>query len=181
MNAKELILNRRSIRKFKDQVVDNNILKEIVNLSRYSPSWSNYQIVRYHFISDPNIINKINEHGVKGFIYNKNTLKNAKNILVLSYIQGKSGSLDKENLKQDYTDNTWEMFDSGIACQTFCLSAYEYGIGTCIFGVIDTKKIAEIINLPKEEKISSLIVLGYPQVNPDPTPRHQVDKLVKFY
>ncbi len=181
MNAVEMIKGRRSIRKYKDEVVSNDVLNEIVENSRFAPSWANFQVARYNFISDKNIIARIAKEGVNDFVYNKATLENAKNILVLSYVQGKSGKLDVE--KDDFAtskSNAWEMFDAGIACQTFCLSAYEKGIGTCIFGVIDDKSIAEIIGLPADETVATVITFGYPDEVVAPTTRKEVSEITRF-
>ncbi len=181
MNAVEMIKNRRSIRKYKDEIVSRELIEEIVETSRFSPSWANFQVARYNFISDKEIIARIAKEGVNDFIYNKATLENAKNILVLSYVQGKSGKLDLE--KDDFAtskSNAWEMFDAGIACQTFCLAAFEKGVGTCIFGVIDDKSIAEIIDLPEGETVATLITFGYPDESVATSPRKAVEELTRF-
>lgn len=181
MEATKMITQRRSIRKYKDEVVPENVLKEIVEIAKYAPSWANYQIVRYNFISDKSIIEKIAQKGVNGFAYNISTLKNAKNVLVLSFVKGKSGKLNPE--KADYAttkSNEWEMFDTGIACQTFCLAAHEKGIGTCIFGVIDAKAISEIIGLPENETVGTVITLGYPDETVAPTARKEISDISRF-
>ena len=150
MDAIEMIKERRSIRKFKDKKVDREIMREIVDISRWAPSWVNYQIARYTLVDDEEIIKKLATEGVNGFVYNIDTLKNAKGVAILSFVKGKSGKLDLE--KDDYATskaNVWEVFDAGIACQTFCLAAHAKGIGTCIMGVIDEKSISKIINLPQ--------------------------------
>ncbi len=181
MNAVDLIKGRRSIRKYKDEVVSKEVLEEIMEMTKYAPSWANFQIARYNFITDEEMIAKISEKGVNGFTYNKNTLKNTKNILVLSYVQGKSGKLDIS--KDDFAttkSNEWEMFDAGIACQTFCLAAYEKGIGTCIFGVIDDKAIADIIGLPEGETVGTVITFGYPDETINSSPRKDVSEIARF-
>lgn len=186
MDAIEMIKGRRSIRKFEEKVVDQKIIEEIMEVSRYYPSWTNLQVVRYNFITDEKIIKDIATNGVNDFIYNEKTLINAKNLLVLSYIEGKSGKLDKEkyNLDEDYDSGTndWEIFDSGIACQTFCLAAYEKGLGSVIMGVINNENIAEIINLPKDEKVATIIVFGYPVDKDIKAPvRKSVEEITRFY
>lgn len=181
MDAIEMIKERRSVRKFKDQVVDREIMKEIIEISRWAPSWANFQIARYTLVDSPDTITKLATDGVKGFVYNVNTLKNAKGVAVLSFVKGKSGKLDLE--KDEYATsktNVWEVFDAGIACQTFCLAAHAKGIGTCIFGVIDDDSIAEIIGLPEEETVAALIVYGYGEEHPAPTPRKKVDEIARF-
>nr|WP_307775359.1 nitroreductase family protein [uncultured Cetobacterium sp.] len=175
------IKERRSIRKFKDKKVDRELLKEIVEIARFSPSWANYQIARYTFIDDQNTINKLAHDGVKNFVYNINTLKEARGVLVLSYVKGKSGKLEEYGVQSDSNSNIWEIFDAGIACQTFCLAAHAKGIGTVIMGVINDKAISEIIDLPKEEGIAALIVYGYPEGEIPETPKRKVvEELTRF-
>jgi nitroreductase len=106
------------------------------------------------------VIKKIATECVKGFTYNIGTLEAAKGVAILSYVKGKSGKLDKYGIEGENPEK-WEVFDSGIACQTFCLAAHAKGIGTCVFGVIDEDKIAQVINLPEGETVSALIVFGH--------------------
>ena len=181
MDAIEMIKERRSIRKFKDKKVDREIMREIVDISRWAPSWVNYQIARYTLVDDEEIIKKLATEGVNGFVYNIDTLKNAKGVAILSFVKGKSGKLDLE--KDDYATskaNVWEVFDAGIACQTFCLAAHAKGIGTCIMGVIDVISISIIITLPQEETVAALIVYGYEDGHPSPTPRKDIDEIMRF-
>jgi nitroreductase len=56
----------------------------------------------------------------------------------------------------------------------------EKGVGTCIFGVIDDAAIAEIIGLPENETVAALIVYGYPDEHPVPTPRKPVEEILRF-
>ena len=114
-----------------------------------------------------------------GLVYNIKTLETAKSVAVLSFVKGKSGKLDKDEYVTE-KGSTWEIFDAGIACQTFCLAAHARGIGTCIFGVIDEKSIAELVNLPEEETVAALIVYGYPDENPPAPKRKNLDEIVRF-
>ena len=47
MTAKECIMGRRSIRKFKDTPVDHEVVNEIIEAASYAPSWKHSQIARY--------------------------------------------------------------------------------------------------------------------------------------
>ena len=38
-----MIKERRSIRKFKNEKVDREIMKEIISISRWAPSWKAYR------------------------------------------------------------------------------------------------------------------------------------------
>lgn len=178
MDAIKMIKERRSIRKFKDEAVDRELMKKIIETSRFSPSWANFQVARYTLVDDLTTIKKIANEGVNDFIYNMDTLKNAKGVLVLSFVKGKSGKID--DLGYDSNTNTWEIFDAGIACQTFCLAAHANGIGTTIMGIINDETISKIIDLPEEESVAALIVYGYPDEKPVPTSRLNVEDIMRF-
>lgn len=181
MEAIEMIKGRRSVRKFKDEKVDREVLKEIIEVARFAPSWANFQVARYTFVDDAAKIKELATDGVNGFVYNIDTLKNAKGVAVLSFVKGKSGKLDPNG--SDYAtskSNVWEVFDAGLACQTFCLAAHAKGVGTCIFGIIDEKSISKIINLPEEETVAAIIVYGYQEGDVAVTPRKIADEIMRF-
>jgi nitroreductase len=180
MDAIEMIKERRSVRKFKNEKVDREIMKEIVSVSRWAPSWANYQIARYTLVDNEETIKTLATDGVKGFVYNIKTLKNAKGVAVLSFVKGKSGKLDDYGDLEASNSHVWEVFDAGIACQTFCLAAHAKGIGTCIMGVIDEDSISEIIGLPEEETVAAIIVYGYEDGHPPATPRKDVEDIMRF-
>lgn len=183
MKDVSLITERKSIRKYKDEIVPRDVMNDIMEVTKYTQSWANYQVARFTFVTNKDIIKKLATEGVNGFIYNASTLENASNVAVLSFIKGKSGSLssDKGEVATQSDDYSWEIFDAGIACQTFCLSAHAYGVGTCVMGVIDAKNIAEIIGLPSDQMVGALIPYGYSDGSePRETKRKTVDKLATY-
>lgn len=180
MDAITMIKERRSIRKFKNEKVDREIMKEIVSISKWAPSWVNYQVARYTLVDNEETIKQLATEGVNGFVYNMDTLKTAKGVAVLSFIKGKSGKLDENEYATSKSD-AWEVFDAGIACQTFCLAAHAKGVGTCIMGVINDESISKIVDLPEDETVAALIVYGYEDGHPAPTPRKDTDEIVRFF
>jgi len=180
MDAISMIKERRSVRKYRDAKVDRQTMEEIVELSRWAPSWANTQIARYTLVDDEETIARLTTDGVKGFAYNINTLQKARGVCVLSFVNGKSGRLDKYGDFDSSNARFWEAFDTGIACQTFCLAAHAKGVGTCIFGVIDDAAIAGIVGLPEEETVAALIVYGYPDEEPAAPRRKEVDALRRY-
>jgi len=180
MEAIEMIKDRRSIRKYKDEVVDRGLMEEIIEVTRYAPSWTNSQTPRFTLVDNPKIISQFASDGVKGFVYNVDTLKYAKGVAVLSFVEGKSGRADKYNIETSENPGRWEFFDAGIACQTFCLTAHAKGVGTCIFGIIDEVKIAELINLPEGETVAALIVYGYPDQEAKAPRRKEVADILRW-
>ncbi len=181
MNAIEMIKERRSVRQYKNEKVSRELMGEIVELSRWAPSWANFQVARYTIVDNNEMIREIYERGVNGFTYNMNTLKNAQGVMVLSYVKGKSGTLGDYKAATSKAATQWEMFDAGIACQTFCLAAHAKGVGTCIFGIIDDAAISQIVGLPEGETVASIITYGFEEGDhAQPTARHEVKEIMRI-
>lgn len=174
-----MIKERRSVRKYRDQKVDRALMKEIIEVSRWAPSWANFQVARYTIVDNEEMIQAIYERGVNGFTYNMKTLKNTTGVMVLSYVKGKSGTYDKSYATSKA--EAWEMFDAGIACQTFCLAAHAKGVGTCIFGIIDDREVAQIVGLPESETVAAIITYGFEEgEHAAPTMRKETEAIMRI-
>ena len=68
----------------------------------------------------------------------------------------------------------WQMFDVGVACQSFCLAAKEQGLGTVIMGIFDEEKISELLEIPPERELAALIAVGWPDDDPQAPKRKAV-------
>ncbi|HSV89192.1 MAG TPA: nitroreductase family protein, partial [Bacteroidales bacterium] len=44
----------------------------------------------------------------------------------------------------------------------FCLQAAELGLGTCMIGWFDEKKVKNLLGVPAKKRVHLLITLGYP-------------------
>ena len=180
MNAKECIESRRSIRKFKADAVSADVLKEIVETARFAPSWKNTQIARYHVVTNQALRETIANDCVCSFAFNTKTLLQAPAIVVLSYVTKRCG-YERDGSFSTSKEDRWEMFDAGVATQTFCLAAHDKGVGTCIMGIFDEEKIAEVLNLPEDQKVGAVIAAGYADIAPDAPPRKDADALLTIY
>ena len=72
------------------------------------------------------------------------------------------------------------MFDAGIAAQSFCLAAYEKGLGTVIMGIFDEAKVASLLEIPENQEITALIPIGYPDEEPVAPRRKPVEDLLTY-
>ena len=91
-----MIKERRSVRTYQDKKVNREIIKEIVELSRWAPSWANFQVARYTLVDNEAKVKKLTEETLLGC--NSEKLKSAKGIAVISYVKGKSGSMKDKYL-----------------------------------------------------------------------------------
>lgn len=177
MDAVRLITERRSIRRFKDQEVKRQTIEEIVELVKYAPSWKNKQIAGYIAVLDKEIKKKIAEEGVMGFEFNKKAIENAPCLIVVTTVNGRSG-FEKDGSFSTSKGEHWQSFDAGIAAQTFCLAAYEKGLGTVIMGIYEEAKVIEILGIPEGRSVSALIPMGYPDEEPQAPKRRELEDLL---
>ncbi|MGL4993630.1 MAG: nitroreductase family protein [Bacteroidales bacterium] len=184
MDSLDLLTERRSVRKFTEVKVSRELITEIVSISRFAPSWANTQVVRYNIIEDKSVIAEIANTCVRGFSYNTSSINRAAGICVLSCVKGKSGSLEGKAIESEMgneNSHLWEVFDAGIACQQFCLASYAKGVATCIMGVIDNEKIANVIELPNNEYVAAIILYGYELGGHHDAPkRKDVESILRF-
>lgn len=162
MDAVKCLKERRSVRKFSDEPVTIDKVKEIVEVARYAPSWKNTQVVRYVVVEDAAIKEKICSECLYGFEFNANNIRGAAQLIIQTYIKGRSG-YEKDGSYSTSKEDRWEVYDAGIAAQSFCLAAWEQGIGSVIMGIFDEEKVAEAINLDDSQRVAALIAIGYPE------------------
>lgn len=174
------LTGRRSIRHYTEQTVSEQEIKKIIETARFAPSWKNTQTARYYAILSPELKNRIADEGTLDFSKNKYNIRNAPALIVLTSVQNSSG-YEPDGSFTTSKHTHWESFDAGIAAQTFCLSAYANGFGTLIMGIFEEQKIADILGLPENERVSALIALGHAAEIPDAPARHEPDEILKIF
>lgn len=178
MTAKDCILGRRSIRKFKAEPVSHDVLEEIIEAASYAPSWKHTQITRYVAIEGA-LKDKIATEATSIFPPNGNIIASAPMLIAVTIIKNRSG-FERDGSFSTPRGDGWQMFDAGVASQTFCLAAYEKGIGSVILGLFDEDKVASLINLPEDRELVALIPIGYPDEAPVAPRRKPVEDLISY-
>lgn len=177
MNVSDCIKMRRSIRKYKPDHIDHSIIDSIISTASYSPSWKNTQITRYIAIEDPSILKKIADDYTP--VYNSNIIRQIPMLVAVTFIKSRSG-FERDGSYSTKKGDRWQMFDVGVACQSFCLAAKEQGLGTVIMGILDEEKITELLEIPPERELAALIAVGWPDDDPQAPKRKAVTDLLEY-
>lgn len=177
MNTTECIRTRRSIRKFKASPVEHSLLESLISDTSYSPSWKNSQIPRYIAIEDSFILDKIIHDYTPSF--NSNIIRQAPLLLAVTFVKGRCG-FESDGSYSTKKGDRWQMFDAGIACQTFCLAAHNAGLGTVIMGIWDEDGITDLLKLPEDQELAALIAVGWPDIHPEAPRRKSVNELLTY-
>ncbi|HWQ59184.1 MAG TPA: nitroreductase family protein [Clostridia bacterium] len=171
MDFSECVATRRSVRHFKGQPVARELVERIVAAAAFAPSWKNAQSARYIAVLDEALRGRIARECVMGYERNRVIIEGAPLLIVMTYVAGRSG-FERDGGFSTSKGAHWESFDAGIAAQTFCLSAWNEGLGSVILGIFDEQKVIEAVGVPAGQKVAALIALGYPDETP-PMPRRK--------
>ena len=175
MELQEAILKRRSVRKFTEEVVTDEELKQIFEAVRWAPSWANTQTWEFIVIRDKALIEK-----VTGTYSEKNpAIKCSLGASALIVACAKTGIAGCYGGKEMTAIKNWEIFDLGIAVQTLCLKAHELGLGTVIVGLMNHEACEKILAVPQGRKVVAVIPIGRPATAPkEGPPRKPVSEIV---
>ena len=171
------IMTRRSIRRFKPERVEHSLLESIISAASYSPSWKNSQITRYIAVEDPSVLDTIATHFTPEF--NSRIVKQAPLLVAVTFVKGICG-FERDGSFTTAKEDRWQMFDAGIACQTFCLAAHDAGLGTVIMGIWDEQGISMLLDIPQDEELAALIAAGRPAIEPAAPGRKSVKELLTY-
>ncbi|MFA6437072.1 MAG: nitroreductase family protein [Candidatus Paceibacterota bacterium] len=179
MTLKNIIEKRRSVRKFKaDEKVPKDLINELIDAARLAPSACNAQPSRFILIEDDKTKELLKENNIfrQAFVYE------APLIIVCL---GDASVFPKERLEKNYGSFDEEVLgdvgairDVAIATQNLVLMATELGLGTCYIGLVDRKKIKEILEIPQNYVLPFVIITGYPAEEPKSSPRKSVKEVI---
>ena len=150
MKLKEALLKRRSCRKYKDRLVSDELIKELMIAAMSGPSACNKKPWEFYIVKSEEKLNQLRKAG-RAFDYNSPL-----HIVVC-------GNKDKglTNKVEDF----W-IQDCSSAIENILLMATSLGLGTCWCGVFPVdermEEVKRILNLPDNIVPLGLIHVGYP-------------------
>ena len=173
MEFKELIIERRSIRKYQAYDIPKEDLEEIIKDSLYAPSWKNSETARYYIANSKEAIAEVKE-ALPDF--NINSSNNA-NLVITTFKKEISG-FNPDHTPSNELGDLWGAYDLGLANAYFILKAKDKGYDTLIMGLRDADKLRKIFNIPEDEIIVSVIALGKKENDAKLNPRKDVDEVL---
>jgi len=157
MEFSELIKIRQSVRQYQQRPVGRELLATLIEAVRLSPSASNAQPWKLIMVDDPELRSQVAQATFsKTVTFNRFALEAP---LIAVFVTEKAGFITQVGaiLKK----RQFSLIDIGIAAAHFCLQAAELGLGTCILGWFDEKRIKRLLRIPGGRRIGLLVTLGY--------------------
>ena len=162
MSLLDLILSRRSIRRYETKDISEEVLKQIFEAGRQAPSAANRQPVRFVIVKDHDLLKVLCDTLFTRFV------KYAPVAIV--------GCADIKSL----LTGKWAVVDATIAMENMVIAAWSLGVGSCWIGACNEEKVKELLKIPDKWKVVALVTLGYPAEQPKPRKKKPFEKLFKF-
>lgn len=177
MDVFEAIKNRRSIRRYKTDPVDDTAVQKVLEAAHWAPSWGNTQCWRFIVVRDPQIKTAISDSLMKIKIDNEwvenaasTAVKRAPVLIVICAEIGKAG-YSRDGTAVTDKGECWYMFDIALAMENLTLAAHALGLGTVIVGGFDAVKTGQILDVPDGFKVVTMTPLGIPDHTGQVSPR----------
>ena len=176
MELMEVIKSRRSIRRYEEKDVPDDVLDQLFEAVRWTPSWANTQCWELIVVKDRDTKEKLQETISKGNPATK-AMVNAPVVLALC---GKLESAGYYYGQVTTKFGDWFMFDLGLATQNLCLAAHNLGLGAVIVGLFDHDRAKEMLAVSPGYELVVFIPLGYPAKDPRAPKRREPSEFVHF-
>lgn len=155
-DAYKAIVERRTVRQYKQEKITEDKLEKLVNAARVAPSAANLQPLEYVVIKDQNKLRWVFETlKWAGYIAPAGNPK--ENEMPTAYI----AILINKDINSSHAS-----YDAGAAIENILLAAWEEGIGTCWIRSVEREKLRQILNVPEKYEIDAVVALGYKAENP---------------
>lgn len=171
----ELAAARQSDRSYEPgRVIGREVLERILEAGRLAPSACNGQPWHFTVVTDPQLLVEVGKAtsslGMNRFV------KDASALVLIT--------LEPTNITSKLgcgiKDKDFPIMDLGIASAYMTLAAEDEGIGSCILGWFDEKKIKELVGVPQKKRLMLIISLGYNLKPKRKKIRKDFDKVVSF-
>ena len=197
MSVIETVKNRRSIRRFKEDIVSDDLLEKIVDAARWAPSGDNQQPWLFIIVKDITL-----KERMQSFLCDR----------ALKYIQSDDGKKELEKEGQDVqrrwveavksrryqghlrkapiliatfgdVKSPYYVHDCCAATENLILAAEALGLGSCWtdHGIGDELlelQMRDLLKVPNNYRLVSLVAIGIPDETPKPKPRKDIAETV---
>ena len=202
MDVSEAIQKRVTIRRWMPIPVEKEKIIKVLEAGRRAPSWGNVQPWRFIVVQDKAKIEELAKSGA-----GQPHISTAPVVIVCcGQMEAFSRKMHRESLKQlieagvmDWPD---ELLDNVLGSDLFApyrlgeqamiikaseqimisvaymtLEAVNQGLGSCWAGAISPKDAHEVLHLPEDLFVHDFFLLGYPDENPKPRPRKELNRI----
>ncbi|TVR70961.1 MAG: nitroreductase [Marinilabiliales bacterium] len=175
-NFLSLVKERQSDRKYSDKPVEKEKLMRCLEAGRLAPSACNAQPWTFIVVDDPELKNKVAKETSGGVLPLNHFTSQAPVLIAIV--------LEKPNITCRFgevvKDKKFTIMDLGIAASHICLQAAAEGLGSCMLGWFNEKKVSDLLGIPGNKRPMLIITLGYPAGKKRKKIRKKPEDVIRF-
>jgi nitroreductase len=174
----ETIQNRRSIRKYKDQPVEEETLLKIIDCGRLAPSDSNTQPWNFIIVRSEEMRTK-----VAHVSHRQDWMLSAPVFIVcVADIRVTTSDTGLLTINEDTPGIAPKqiILDTAIAGENIVLAAESMGLGSCWVSWYVQDEIRPLLCIPSDKYVVAVITLGYPDQTPNQRPRRSLEEVIRY-
>jgi len=172
----ELLLSHRSIRKFEDRVVPEDVLRTLVSCGQAAATSSNIQAVTAIHVTQPTTRKAMAElAGGQPYVESAGAF-----IVYCADLRRPMNACESQG--GDFSAGMMEHFliasvDVALAAQNTVVAAESLGLGICYIGGLrnNPAEVSKLLKLPQQVYPVFGLCLGYPDQDPEVKPRLPID------
>lgn len=164
MDFHELIRVRRSIRGYKPDPVEDDVLHRVLGAARIAPTAANLQPVDLIVVRDADARSRLKT------VYAHEWFFSAPAIVV--------GCVDPARAWTRSDGFCSAEMDLAIVMDHLILAAANEGLGTCWVVAFDEARARDVLGVPPGIRVVAMTPLGYPSAEPRPFTRKRLDDFV---
>ncbi len=151
MEFYDVIKERVSVKKYKNDEVEKDKLFKMINSTMRAPSWRNKSSYKLIIVKDEVLKGRISEAILNSGNEAANAVIEAPIVVVFIANPEESGEVDNKELY---------LVDASIAMEHFVLAATAEGYGSCWVAALDEDRVKEALKIPNNFRVIALTPIG---------------------
>jgi len=148
---------RQSDRKYLSRPVEKEKTDRILEAGRISPSACNGQPWKFIVVDDPTVLVEVAQSSSAKMLNMNTFVSEAPLLIVILREKSNFSSRTGDAIK----NRDFSIIDIGIATASMVYQATAEGLGSCIIGWFDEKRIQNILHIPKSKRVELILTIGY--------------------
>jgi len=163
MKVEDAIKNRRSVRRYKDTLPQDEDIKKILVSASWAPSGLNNQPWKFKTLKEKKI-----RDGLAKFTKYGNIIKEAPLAIIIFLDNGSTYNREKD------------IMAIGASIENMLIQAYELGLGTCWLGEIlnKQKEVEEYLGVDSDYELMACVTVGYPAITTQKSSRKPLNEIL---
>lgn len=168
---------RRSVRRYDaTKGVSQQEIETLIEAALEAPTWKNSETGRYYIATSDEMKTRL---ALCLAPQNQSRAEGCAALVVTTFVANRAG-FSREGTPDNELGNGWGCYDLGLQNAYMLLKAAEMGIDSLVMGLRDADALRNLLGIPAEETVVSVIVLGHRAEEPQRPKRRLVTDVARF-